>query len=479
MKTLLAPSIEKAAIRQTDSNWCETELSGLALADKRLRDRAVKSLKRLSQQPSASIPQACGDWAATKGVYGLLKHTAVRPELLLQPHREQTIARMEQYGRVLAVQDTSYVDVTHFETMRGVGPLGTEQQTVRGLVMHSTLAVTEQGMSLGVLNQSLWARPERREKRTRQERRAQPIEEKESHKWLVALQQTPRLANTEVVTVCDAEADVYELFALATASEKRLLVRAAQDRALMRPEVGRVLKAVRATSPCAQLALNLPARDSEPAREAQVTVYYKRVKLKPPLRPKREDREPLPPLSLWAILVSEIRPPPDATPVEWLLLTTVPVRTAEDTLQRIEWYCQRWQIEIWHKILKSGCHIERRRLKTADRLQVCIALYAIIAWRLHWLTHLARHDPDAPCTTALTEEEWQALYAHATGQTNQPGQPPSIAQAVLWIAQLGGFLARKRDGYPGVTVIWRGWQRLQDMTAMWALFHPPHAMGKT
>jgi hypothetical protein len=466
----------RAVVRQSDGSWCEEELAGLEVEDGRLRRRAIDSLQRLSEQPSASIPEASGDWAATKGTYRLLQHEAVDHGVLLAPHREQTLERMEQYEWVLVVQDSSYLDVTHFESMEGVGPIGTEKQKVRGLVMHSALAVTEQGMSLGVVHQSVWARPEPSES---QSEKVRPIEEKESYKWLAGLAETPKLAGTEVVTVCDAEADVYELLAYAVESEKGLLVRASQDRALMPPEVNLIRQTLGATQLRAQLTLKLQAKESEPAREAKVSVRYKRVKLKPPYRPKGNGYESLPltPLTLWAVQIREVNPPADATPVEWLLLTTVPVLNSEDALQRIQWYCQRWQIEIWHKILKSGCRIEHRRLKDADRLLTCLALYVIIAWRLHWLTHLARHDPDAPCTTALTEAEWQALYAHATGITEPPTQPPSIAQIVLWIAQLGGFLARKGDGHPGVTVLWRGWRRLHDLVAMWTLFHPPIRYG--
>lgn len=480
MDTFITPQIEKAVFRLPDSSWCEAELAGLELADGRLRRRAVESLQRLSQQPTASIPETCGEWAATKGVYGLFKHPTVNHQVLLAPHREQTIERMLPYERVLAVQDTSYLNLSHFESMKKIGPIGTKKQELRGLVMHTTLAMTEQGVNLGVLNQQVWARDEKEEEEGKGEKEPEPpIEAKESYKWLVGLMQTPKLAQTEVVTVCDAEADVYELLALAVETDKKLLVRAAQDRALMPPEVGLVRRAVGAAPMCAQLTLNLSAREKEAARQATVSVYYKKVKLKPPQRPARADRAPLPPLVVWAVLLQEVHPPPGATPVDWLLLTTVPVHSAQAALQCSAWYCLRWQIEIWHKILKSGCRIEHRRLKDADRLLPCLAFYAIIAWRLHWLTHLARHDPAAPCTTALTSAEWQALYAHATGSTDMPAEPPSIAQVVLWVAQLGGFLARKGDGYPGVMVLWRGWQRLQDLVSMWTLCHPLPAMGKT
>ena len=311
------PEITRAVVRQAESSWCEEELSGLELADGRLRQRAIDSLQRLSEQPSASIPEASGDWAATKGTYGLFKHERVNHGILLAPHREQTVERMGAYERVLVIQDSSYLDITHYQSMEGLGPIGTENQKLSGLVMHSGLAVTEQGMSLGVVHQSVWARPEPNESLSEKERKARPIEEKESYKWLVGLSATPKLADTEVVTVCDAEADVYELLAQAVETEKGLLLRASQDRALMPPEVNRVFLTVGATQLRAQLTLKLQAKESEPAREAKVSVRYKRVKLKPPARPKREGYESLPlrPLTLWAVQVRECNPPENATTV--------------------------------------------------------------------------------------------------------------------------------------------------------------------
>ena len=176
----------------------------------------------------------------------------------------------------------------------------------------------------------------------------------------------------------------------------------------------------------------------------------------------------------------EDNPPSGMTPVQWILLTNVAVKRIEDALERIEWYCQRWQIEIFFKVLKSGCRIEHRRLKNFARLQPCIALFSIVAWRIHWLTNVQRIDPALPCTTALADHEWRALYALATRLATEPTEIPTVGQVVIWIAQLGGFLNRKGDGHPGVTVIWRGWQRLQDSLSMWLVFNPPpKLMGKT
>jgi hypothetical protein len=190
-----------------------------------------------------------------------------------------------------------------------------------------------------------------------------------------------------------------------------------------------------------------------------------------------EDAIWLEPLELWGVLLQEVNPPVGATPVEWLLLTNVAVPSWQDALERVRWYCLRWGIEVWHKILKSGCTVEDCRLETAERLTRYLSLMSVIAWRLFWLTHISRHDPDAPCTTILADHEWKALYC-AIHRTNQlPVQFPSVRQAVRWIAQLGGFLARTADLDPGITTIWRGWTRLTDMAALWLLLHPDSTYG--
>jgi len=198
-----------------------------------------------------------------------------------------------------------------------------------------------------------------------------------------------------------------------------------------------------------------------------VSVRFTLVKLKPPWRPNKKK---LPVVTLNAILVREENPPDDVEePIEWLLLTNHPVTNFDEAVQVVSWYCCRWHIEIFHKIIKSGCTVEDCRLQAADRLQNYIALMCVIAWRLHWLTYLNRTNPDLPCTAVLTDFEWQALYLRIHKTTSFPETPPTVRQAVRWMAQLGGFLGRKRDGEPGIIVIWRGWQRLQDIAATWYL----------
>lgn len=454
-------------------------MQGLALGDERSNRRARETMSKLGKRPSGSIPQGCDEWADTKATYGLFKNKKVTAAKILKPHQTRTWERVGRHECVLAVQDTTYLDYTHFPSIEGLGPIGSRQQKLRGIVMHNTLAVTAAGLPLGELHQQLWVRPET--EATVEEKRARPIEEKESYKWIESLKAlAPHIPEqTQLVAVSDAESDVYELMHEAQACQVPFLLRAAQDRALLEPEAQKLWSAVSSRKNRAQLTISVAAKKLEPAREATISVRYRQVTLKPPYRSHEQRETPLEPVTITAILVREDNPPAGMTHVEWLLLTNVSVASIEDALECVEWYCRRWQVEIFHKILKSGCQVEQRRLNHFDRLQPCIALFSIIAWRIHWMTWMLRAQPDAPCTTVLADGEWRALYTLATRTVADPDNIPSVEQVILWIAQLGGFLRRKGDGAPGVTVIWRGWQRLQDALSMWLILDPLIDMGKT
>lgn len=451
------------------SSWVIGELGGVDLGDQRLNRRLVETATQLAAQPTAPLNQACADWAATKASYRLFQNERVTEVSILAPHQTQTQVRMAEHALVLAVQDTTYLDYSSHAQTTGLGPIGTPQQQLRGLVQHSTLVLTPTGLPLGVLTQEIWAREPDAPELSAYERRKRPIAEKESNKWLTALretvQQTP--AGVTVVSVCDREADVYELLVEAERLQTGLLVRATQDRALLDAETGKVWATVSAAPVRGQLRVHVPAKHDEPERDAIVDMRCCQVTLKPPWRLKRPDQEPLPPITLDVVLVQEVHPPAQVTPLEWLLLTNVPVQTFADAVERVKWYRCRWHIEVYFKVLKSGCRVEDCRLADAERLKRFITLTSVIAWRLYWLTHVNRHLPAAPCTLILAEHEWHALYAKIQRTATFPTQPPTVRQAVHWIARLGGFLDRRRDGEPGITAIWRGWQRLQDMADMW------------
>jgi len=462
---------------EIDLDWIAQELGEVSLGDTRLDWRLIDIATKFAAKPSLSINQACDDLADTRASYRLFDNKKTTAEKILSPHYARVSERIAGQARVLAIQDTSYLDYTHHPEKEGMGPIGTPKQGITGLVMHSTLMMSEAGTPLGLAHQAIWARSETVGKLSPVERRQRPIEEKESHKWLEALDQTVKIVpkGTQVISVGDSEADIFEFLNHARSLETDVLIRAAQNRSLCEPEVGLIRKIMGARPVAGQLKVHIPARNHEPKRKAIVTVRFSQVTLKAPqhLKKRMED------IPLYAVLIQEEAPPPGVdSPLNWLLLTTVPVLTLEDAVERIQWYRFRWQIEVYHKILKSGCQVEKTQLATAARLLPYLALFGIIAWRMFWMTIIARQEPDAPCTIVLTEHEWHALYAFHHKSKHIPDQTPTVAEVVLWIAQLGGFLARKNDGHPGVTVVWRGWQRLTDISAAWLIFYSPILVGK-
>jgi len=302
--------------------------------------------------------------------------------------------------------------------------------------------------------------------------------EKERQKWLTSVEAVREAhaacPQTHVVWVGDREADVYDLFVQERPAGVDLWVRAAWNRRVDHAERSRWAK-VAAQPVVATLTVRVPRRGAPPARQATVSVRWCLVVWCPPTHRQAEQ---LPTLAIWAVQALEAHPPAGVEPLAWLLLTTCAVHTAQDAIERIDWDACRWGIEVWHKVLKSGCRIEARQLETAEHLRRGLALSSVVAWRLLYATMLSRAMPEAPCTALLEPEEWQALYGAIHLTPTPPATPPPLRQAVRWIAQRGGFLGRRRDGEPGVTVLWRGFQQLTALTFMYRIMRPPPAKRK-
>jgi hypothetical protein len=453
---------------QSDATWAEEEFGDADLGDVRRNARLVQLATVLGAQPSASLPDATDDPATLKAAYRFFDNDYVRADAMLESHVQSTTRRLQTVPLVLAVQDTTYLDWTDHPATKGLGPLAAVSH--QGLLAHTTLALTPERVPLGLLQQQVWVRE--KEVRRNQDHKQRPIADKESQKWLTSLASVicarAKCPTTHFVSVGDREADVYDLFLLARPSGVDLLVRAAQDRKVEQEE--KYLWAAMATADlAATVSVHLGARAGQAAREVTLKVRWKQVTLRPP---NSREKEKLPTLTLWAVWAVETKPPPGVEAVEWLLLTTVPITTSKQALEILSWYAARWGIEVWHKVLKSGCRIEDRQLETAERLKRCLTLYSVIAWRILYATMLARAVPEMPCSVLLDDWEWQGLYCRIHRVAIAPAKPPSLRQAVRWIAQLGGFQGRKRDGEPGVTVLWKGFQHLVDVTAMYRIMCP-------
>jgi hypothetical protein len=454
----------------TEESWAVTEFAEADLGDARRTQRVIRMATVFAQQPMASLPEACGSPAELKAAYRFFDNEAIAPAELLASHVSATYERAVRVPRVLAVQDTTEVDWTAHPATTGLGPLGHPKH--QGLMVHSTLGFTPERVPLGLLAQDVWARdPEKVGQRTTRRQRA--IGEKESDKWLRSLAAVNdarhECPQTHFVSVGDREAEVYDLFVAERAEGVDLLVRAAWDRRVAHEE--RYLWATVRAQPVSEIfTVHVPGQGEQPARAAVLTLRFGVVELCPPGH-RRAER--LPAVTVWGVHVVEEYPPAGVEPLEWLLLTTCTVPSAIAALECVEWYACRFGIEVWHKVLKSGCRIEARQLESAARLQRCLTLFSVIAWRIVYATMLSRALPELPCTVLLALEEWQALYCATHRTPLPPLTPPTLHEAVQWIARLGGFLGRPGDGEPGVTVLWRGFQHLADLTRMYVLLRSP------
>ena len=452
-------------------DWADAEFGAANLGDARLTSRLVALARRLASTPDCSFPRSL-DAAELKAAYRFFDNDQVDTDGVLAPHIDQTLRRMIQVPVVLAVQDTTEFNLTHLEATEGLG-YGTGNMS-RGFMLHSLLAVTPEGLPLGVLGMKTWVRADAQLGK-KDRCRKQAYEDKESVKWREGLEHLTalkaRCPGPRLVGVGDRESDVYEVFVAERPVGVDWLIRAAWDRRTEHPE-RHLWDTVTASAPLGEIGLQVPARRNVARRTARLTLRCTPVSLRAPPRPstKGTGRARLAPVDVFAIHALETGSPAGIEPLEWMLLSSVPTLTLNDALERLEWYARRWTIESWHRVLKSGCRIEARQFGNLDRFVRATALFAVISWRIMYATLLGRAEPDLSCEVLLQPDEWRALYSRANRTSKPPPATPSLGEVVLWIAKLGGYLNRKHDHPPGPTVMWRGFLVLHEITEMYRIF---------
>lgn len=448
---MTAPGI----IRLTD------EFADLDLGDARLNKRACALIETLGQRPDRSIPTACTTWKETKAAYRLLDSPKVSAQKILEPHYTRTRERMMEHPTVLCIQDTTELDYTGKDDIQGLGTLNYPDR--RGLYLHPTLAVTPERLPLGLLDSWNWTRPFE-------------DAEKESIRWLEGYQRLcetqqyiwEQAFDTRLVYLADREADLFEIYAEHRRQLDRQgqaadwLIRARHDRTTDRGDT--LWARVEATPELGRIEFDMPASDRRKGRRIVQGLRATRVTLEAP-----RHGDPTAPVTVTAVLATEVDPPPGESPIAWLLLTHLEVTTQDQAEQMLSWYLCRWQIEIFFRILKSGCKIEELQLEKIERLEPAIMLYMLIAWRVLYFTMLGRECPELPCDLIFDDEEWRAVYIVAHRQ-QPPARPPTLNTMIRMVAGFGGFLNRKGDGMPGPQTIWIGLQRSKDFVlAMEAL----------
>jgi hypothetical protein len=458
-------------------DWIEHELATIDLADASLDRRAQIVLEQLANKPSLSIPKACAGWTETQGAYRLFNHPRVTRDALLEPHRQATLQRIGQHPVVLLIQDTTELDFTRPQKpIAGAGRLNYERR--HGFYLHPLIAVTPERLPLGTLAATLWAREPKDDDRDCDRL---PIEQKESYRWLEGYRQAAAVARdvpqTQIVCISDREGDIYECLVAgqrpAQGPFADWIIRAEQDRRLSKaPSAAdlpcRLWERRAATAAVAQVTVRVPRSGPRPPRKATLTVYAATVPLAPPARPAGCT---VPPITINAVLIREEAPPAGQEPIEWLLLTSLPVGTRDQALLVVAYYTCRWMIEIFFHVYKSGCRVEHRRFATAAALAPCLALYLIVGRRLLWLTMLGRDCPELPCDAVFDAAEWKSVWT-VVRQEPPPPTPPVLNVLLALVARLGGYLGRKGDGPPGVETMWTGLQRMTDLALAWTSFGP-------
>lgn len=468
----------------------------LEFNDKRLEQRFATILSDLSERPTASLSAACGGYAELYAAYRFFNNKKVTFENVLAPHIESSLARMREHPVVILAQDTTEIDLTRpQQQVQGAGTLDGNSRF--GLFLHPLLAFTPEGTPLGLSYAEAWTRSDKpkqedeSQKRNGNELKRIPIEEKESYRWVESYRQgcltAAELPDTQTVVVADSEADIYELLQESQQEPRQAdwIVRACQNRALKKendPDAqaeNRLRERVMANDVLFTQVITVRGRQAKvscetrgrrqprESRVAEVEVRAGQVTLRPPWRPDRK----LQPVTVNVVLVSEINPPAGDTPVEWMLLTSLPVGGVEQARTVVQYYCVRWMSEVYFRTLKSGCRVEARRFEHIDRVLPCLAVYMIVAWRTLYVCHLGREFPEISCEAVFEPAEWKSVYK-VIHKKPAPQEPPTLQEMVRTVAQLGGYVNRPRSDEPGPQTVWLGLQRAYDIATCWRLFGP-------
>ena len=432
------------------TTWAMEEFAGAKLGDGRLNGRLIKLAARFADKPTASIPGACNDWAETQAAYRFFEQSSQKKRGLdwravLEPHIQMSEARMRQHRIVLCLQDSTELDFNG-QGIDGLGPLSYEAQ--RGMYLHPTYVVTLEREPLGITDAWMWAREPKGADGTRPGIR-------ESRRWTEGYERIAEMAatmpDTRLVYVADREADIAELIqrAHALGNPADWLIRSQHNRCL--PDGAKLWAAVLAGAPLGEIEFMQPSRHGQAARTVRQQLFARPVSLADGQGGG---------LSVTCLIAKETGAPDGVKPVEWRLLTNRAAQTLDDLIELIEWYRCRWEIETFFNVLKNGCRVEALQLGSVGKIELALAVYMVVSWRLARLVRLGRTHPDLAATELFTDEEWKGAYILAKKPV--PKTTPTLREVIRRIAMLGGFLARKGDGEPGVKTLWLGFARIRD-----------------
>ena len=434
------------------------DFSAVNFGDKRLDKRLEKTVAAMTEKSQSSILSGCGSKYDAKAFYALLSNEKFSHNQLEEVVQMATVERIKSSGvsEVLLPLDTSDINLNGHKKTEG---LGYSSNHTKGIQAHSCMALTPDGIPLGLVTQQYETREIAKSELTQAEKQRRPIEDKESYRWIETVRTAVNLMPEGVtpIALCDREGDFYEHYAEMLSLGALFVVRIAQDRVTV--DGNHSIQQIRRTQACGEAEVLIPrdTRNNAPARTAKMEVAYCAATV---VKPKHISAEVPDRLTLNLVRITEIGETNE--PIEWILATNMPITNAEDAMKVVRYYVQRWKIERFHYILKSGCQVEKIQQRTYERILPVLLIYSVIAAFILALTCFARNVPDAPCDAFLEEDEWKILYRLITRKPNPPEKPYSIRTAVAYLGELGSFKHTPCNGDYGVKAIWQGLHRLLD-----------------
>lgn len=458
-------------------DWVEEEFSTVCFGDSRVDERGKKVLAGFGKGPGKPISEAFKSWSEIKACYRFFSNARVTPEKILLPHSKATIKRIKKYKVVLLPTDTTSGDYSGKSSIEGLGRLSANQYGDNlGIFVHPTLAITPERLCLGIVGAKIWTRELKRSQLSRNRKKKRPIEEKEIYRWIesyhLACEVAEQAPDTQIISMTDREGDFTDLFAEVLKSKEQnkksadIIIRACQDRNLEErdPQTEEYIKlnqALRASRELGEIEFFFSGREGKEKRAVKQTIRARIITFRGTNNRK---------IKINAIMAIEENPPEGEKALIWIFLTTLPIDKFKEAVKVIEYYLCRWEIEIFNKILKSGCKIEEKQLQTGDRLKVLIALFLIIAWRVQYLMMIGRTCPNMSCADLFEACEWKSVFRIINKNEPMPAEPPLLKDLIRMIAILGGYIGRSNDPPPGPKVMWKGLSRMSDFAMAWEVF---------
>lgn len=448
-----------------ENQWASKEFSTISFGDSRLDDRFKFLAQQLMANPLDSINKACFKWSDTKAAYRLFNNPKITEEKILNAHREESIKRIKGSKRVLALQDTTFLNYKNHNAKDGLGLIKSNKDSkVLGLLAHNTLITDVNGLPLGLFDQKIYSRKSSELKTWQRD-----IQKKEGMRWLESVDKVKKYMpeNVQSIVVADRESDFFEFIHHMHSLKQDYVIRVNHNRFIDKrvkrwtDEKNKYLfDELKKEKIKGTVQTRIYDSTLKKTRDVSLDIRYRAlINLAP--HSIHLSHKGIPEVKHYVVQIKERRKKKNTSYINWTLYTSLPVNSLDSALEVVDYYKKRWAIEVFHKIIKSGCKVEDIRLETMDRLHRCLTLYSVIAWRIHWLTYIGRIYPDKSSELILSSSEWKTLFMTINKVNTPSSSPPNIGDAITWLAQLGGYMNRKNDPPPGITVIWRGWKDLK------------------